>query len=174
MSFPSWGVPKYRPRADGEIGSSYWTTFFPAMVVLGLGMALSIAPLTATVMNAVEAPHGGVASGVNNAVSRTAGLLAVAVMAGLVLRVFTSKTDRRLPDLKLAPEVVAALAAERMKLAGAEIPAGVSPSDRIGIERVLTEAFVSGFRRVARLTTALALASSATAALMIDGDTRRS
>jgi hypothetical protein len=154
------------------IGGSYWTTFFPAMVVLGLGMAVSIAPLTTTVMNAVDMRHGGVASGINNAVSRTAGLLAIALMAGLFLHVFTNEMDRRLTALNLAPEAAAALDAERVKLGGAEIPSSVRPSDRTMVDQILAAAFVYGFRWVALLAAALALASSAAAAVMIDRDVR--
>ena len=151
------------------IGGSYWGTFFPAMVVLGLGMAVSVAPLTTAVMNAVEVRHAGIASGINNAVARAAGLLAIAVLSVLVLHLFNRELDRRLSTLSLAPALVAALDAERIKLGGAEAPREARASDRVAIQRVIAEAFVAAFRRMALVAAGLALASALTATVMIDG-----
>ncbi|HLY36401.1 MAG TPA: MFS transporter [Candidatus Binatia bacterium] len=131
-------------------GGRYWTTFFPAMLVLGLGMAVSVAPLTTTVMNAVDARHAGTASGINNAVSRIGGLLAIALMSVLVLRVFDRELDRRVMTVGIRR----ALAGERMTLA-------------------VADAFVAGFRRMTVVAAGLACLSALTAAAMIGGRDRR-
>lgn len=149
------------------VGGSYWTTFFPAVVVLGLGMAVSVAPLTTTVMNSVNDSRAGIASGINNAVSRTAGLLSVAVLGLIMFHAFNASLDRRLDQIAVPVEVRLALNAERIKMAAAEIPTSVSPDTRAAIKEAINEGFVFGFRRVMLVGAALALAGSAVSWLVI-------
>ncbi|HEY5074612.1 MAG TPA: MFS transporter [Pyrinomonadaceae bacterium] len=151
------------------VGGSYWKTFFPAVVVLGIGMAISVAPLTTTVMNSVKASHAGIASGVNNAVSRTAGLLAVAVFGLIMFHAFNSCLKQRLDQIAAPTEIRQALNTERIKLAAAEIPRGVDEETRAALRQAINECFVSGFRRVMLVGASLALAGSAIAWLMIRG-----
>jgi EmrB/QacA subfamily drug resistance transporter len=85
-------------------GASYWRDVVPAVVVFGLGLATMVAPLTATVLGAAPQRHAGVASGVNNAVARAAGLLAVAVvpaLAGLTGTVYR-RPDMFAPGFRVA------------------------------------------------------------------------
>ncbi|NNG04317.1 MAG: MFS transporter [Inquilinus sp.] len=151
---------------DGS--GTYWTDFFPAIAVLGLGMATSVAPLTTVVMGAVETRRAGIASAINNAVSRVAGLLAIAVMGIVVAGTFNAALDDRLAGIDLPAEARAALDAERVKLAGAAVPAGLDAPTRAALDRAVDESFVAGFRLAMLGAAALALASAAIAAATID------
>ncbi len=156
-----------------RIGGSYWGTIFPAMVVLGIGLSLSVAPLTTTVMNAVEVRRSGVASGINNAVARTAGLISIAVMSILFVHLFNDDLDRRLSTMNLRQDVLSAFEAERAKLGGAEAPRLASPVERVAIERAVSDAFVGGFRWISLAAASLALSGALAAAVMIEGRERK-
>jgi len=151
------------------IGGSYWTTYFPAVAVLGLGMAVSVAPLTTTVMSSVDDRHAGIASGISNAAARTAGLLGVAVMGIFILNAFNKSLDSRMAALGIAPEVRELLDEQRINLAAAEIPTDLSSELRARLKLNIAESFLAGFRLVMFIAAGLALASAATALLMIEG-----
>jgi EmrB/QacA subfamily drug resistance transporter len=155
------------------VGGSYWQTFFPAVVVLGIGMAVSVAPLTTTVMNSVAETRVGIASGVNNAVARTAGLLAIAVLGIVMLQCFNRALDERLPALNLPPAMRASLEGQRAKLAGADLSDN-APEIRAGVREAIDRSFVDAFRRVVLVGAGLALASAAMAWVLIDGRSPRS
>lgn len=153
------------------IGGSYWRTFFPAVVLLGIGMAVSVAPLTTTVMNAVSETRAGIASGVNNSVARTGGLLAIAVLGIVMLRSFDHALDLRLADLRLPATARGIVDQQRSRLAGADLsnlPSELRTSAREAIDR----SFVDAFRQVMLLGAGLAAASAATAWLLINSRQR--
>ncbi len=141
------------------IGGSYWTTFFPAVSVLGVGMAISVAPLTTAVLNAVPVAQAGVASGINNAISRLAGLLSVAVFGLLLLTAFHRNLDQRLKHIALPAAERQAVLAQRAQLAAIH-------SDNPEVTQAVNEAFVLGFRRILWTAVGLSIASAICAQLL--------
>ena len=150
------------------IGGSYWMTFFPAILVLGLGMSVSVAPLTTTVMGSVRKRQVGVASGVNNAVSRTAGLLAIAIFNIIVFNAFNSSLDRRLAKLDVPSQVMQALAEERINLAAAKVPDNISNELTNAIEKAIALSYIDSFRLIMFIAAGASVASAVVALLTIN------
>jgi EmrB/QacA subfamily drug resistance transporter len=150
------------------IGGSYWFTYFPAVIVMSLGMAITVSPLTTAVMGSVPTHNAGTASGINNAVSRSAGLLSIAIFGLIFLAVFSSSLDSHLAQFQLPPVLVQSIEAQSAKLAGIQIPP-TSSAAHAAIKGSIDAAFLSGFRLVSLMCAGLALASSLIAGLMIEG-----
>jgi MFS family permease len=153
----------------GAEHGSYWTSFFPGMVVQGFGMALVITPLTTAVLGSVERARSGLASGVNNAVTRMAGLLAVTFVGMVVYATFSANLDARLESMDLSRRVLAELEAAKADLGAADAPEGVDAGTETRIERAIDESFVAGFRAVMLVSAGFALASALAAALLVGG-----
>jgi hypothetical protein len=147
--------------ARAGIGNSYWSTIFPAVTLLGVGLAITVAPLTTAVMGAVDTAHSGVASGVNNAVSRVAGLLAIAIFGVFLSRAFDSEVHARLDRLSLTPQTKAEIEKQLPKMAGAKLDAvQLAAGQREAVQQAISESFVSGYRIVIIGSAILALAAA--------------
>jgi hypothetical protein len=130
-------------------------------------MAVSVAPLTTTVMSSVAGERAGVASGINNAVSRAAGLLAIAVLGIVMQHTFNRSLDRRLAKLDIPPSVQQILSAQRGRLAGVEFSESIPVRTRELLTDAINRSFVDGFRWVMLIGSGLALGSAATTLLLI-------
>jgi EmrB/QacA subfamily drug resistance transporter len=150
-----------------SVGGGYWSTFFPAFVVLGFGMAVSVAPLTTVVMGSVSRDRAGTASGINNAVARVAGILAIAVLGIVVVNAFSSYLNHSLAQLTIPPSILHAIQSNEIKLAGLQLPAGLNANTAAVIRASVSQAFVFGFRRVMLICAGLSMLSAAFARLMI-------
>jgi EmrB/QacA subfamily drug resistance transporter len=149
----------------------YWTTFFPGSVIVGLGMAVTVAPLTNAVMGAVDESHLGIASGINNAVSRVAGLIAIAAMSAIVVAIYVGQLDQRLNAIHAPTDVVQQVRAQSGAMAAAQIPANASVAVRNQVRAAMDESFAFSFQIAVLIGAGLA-AGSALIALFTIGDTR--
>jgi EmrB/QacA subfamily drug resistance transporter len=150
-----------------SVGDSYWKAFFPAMVVLGFGMAVTVAPLTTSVMNSVNKDRVGAASGINNAVARIAGVLAIAVLGIVMVKAFGSHLNYSLAHFSLPPNVLQEIRSQEARLAALQAPTALDPIARATVAQFIGEAFVFGYRIVMLICAGLALASAAVAWRMI-------
>jgi EmrB/QacA subfamily drug resistance transporter len=164
--------------AVSSTGGSYWKNFSPGVIVLGFGMAVTVAPLTTVVMNSADRDRVGAASGINNAAARVAGVLAIAVLGTVMVNAFGYELNRQLGKLFLAPDVLHDIQAQKIKLAGVELPVSLDANMKAAIGEAVRQAFVFGFRLVMLICVALCMASAWTSWRLIprsslDGETVR-
>ncbi len=149
------------------IGGSYWSTFFVPALLLGIGAAFFVAPLTTAVFDAAPVEESGIASGINNAVARTASLVAIAVLGVVLAAFFTPAFERGLAASRLSPAARAIARAERAKIVTGVVPASIAARDRPTLDRIVRGSYVGGFRAVMICSAALAFLAALLAALLI-------
>jgi EmrB/QacA subfamily drug resistance transporter len=146
----------------------YWTSFFPGICIMGLGIAISFAPLNTTVMSSVEKLDVGKASGVNNAIARLSGMLAVALLGALAIGLFGNQLSVLMNDREIPKKVQQQVLDQQADLAKAEVPGSVAPEMRQILQRQIHQAFLYSFRVVMYISAGLVILGAICAALTID------
>jgi EmrB/QacA subfamily drug resistance transporter len=150
------------------MGSSYWINFFPGIFFMGLGVALSFAPLNTTVMSSVDRSDAGTASGINKAVSRLSGMLSVALLGALAIALFGQQLANQMDQDDVPEQVQQHMLSETMNLAKAEVPQDIPAATQKVLEDNIKQSFLSSFRIVMFVSAGLVFLGSVCAGLMID------
>jgi EmrB/QacA subfamily drug resistance transporter len=130
------------------IGGAYWTTYFPAVCMLGIGASFFVAPLTTTVFDSSDPSQSGIASAINNAISRASGLLAIAVLGIVLSAVFDRGFDARIAARHVAPATMTLLKGERDRLTPGTVPPNIPAPDRAAVGLALANGYLAGYRAV--------------------------
>lgn len=146
----------------------YWTTFFPLVLLFGLGMGLTVAPLTTAVMGAVPAHLAGAALGINNSVSRLAGVMMVAILGSAFLFVFSASLTDRAAAIDLITEVRQQVLDQAPRLGEAEVPADVPAAAAGEVERAYRLAFIDSFDLLLRISAGMAWAAALVALVTVE------
>jgi EmrB/QacA subfamily drug resistance transporter len=141
------------------VGGGYWSNVFPAVVALGLGMSVAVAPLTTAVMEALPPAHSGLASAINNAASRVGSLLSIALFGIVMAASFNASLEDALQREHLSEPAALAMREQRAQLAAIKLP-DVPQQEAAAAREVIGQAFLTGYRRVMLLSALLAAASA--------------
>lgn len=148
--------------------TDFWTTFLPGIFIFAFGMALTVVPLTTTVMGSVKDQYAGTASGVNNAMTRTASVFANAILGAVAVVLFTQFLDLPIKSMELSADVEEAIRVEAINLGEAQVPEIVPDANRKEVASVYKQAFINMFNRIMYIGTTLAWISAIFAFFMID------
>jgi EmrB/QacA subfamily drug resistance transporter len=146
----------------------YVTEILPSLVIFGVGLAATVAPLTTTVLNSVDEHNAGIASGINNAVARVAGLIAIAVLGAVVSAQFATRLDNRLAGRSLGGEAAKVIdSAKSRPLAGGDEANRLSGSERQSVGAAIEDSSLDGFHLAVILSALLMVAGGVTSAVGI-------
>jgi EmrB/QacA subfamily drug resistance transporter len=145
----------------------YWTTFFPGVLVVGLGMSFTVAPLTTAVMGSVGDYFSGTASGVNNAISRTANVFANAIFGALAVLLFSGALQKELKQMPLKEKDKQAVMASAVNLGNARVPKGIDASYKASVTKAFHESFISTYAIILRIASVLAFLGALMAFIFI-------
>ncbi len=157
-------------RAAGHVG--FWAWYFPATLAIGCGMGIAVAPLTTTVMTSVDAQRMGTASGVNNAVSRVAGMLAIAGLGTLLFSLFSNELSSAMTAQHVPRNVYDSVMSGRYALAATTAPASADAAMREQARAAVVAAYLTAFRAIMVACAGLAVLGAAVAAFTIPGRRR--
>jgi EmrB/QacA subfamily drug resistance transporter len=157
----------YVMYALAGVGATYWSGYFWPTVVLGLAGVCFVAPLTTAMLDAVATTHSGIASGINNAVARSAGLIAVAAFGIVLATTFDHDFDTRLAVAHVQPQTRALARSARAQFVAGTVPPQVAVVDRAAVGEAIREAYLAGFRRVMEIAAATALSAAIVALFLI-------
>lgn len=147
--------------------ANYWTTFFPGILIFGLGMSFTVAPLTAAVMGSVNDHFSGAASGVNNALTRIANVFANAILGALAVLFFTGALNANIKDVKLDNKQKQAIEQQAANLGNAKVPDGFTRRDNAAIEKAYKESFIAAYANIMRISAGLGFLGALMALLFI-------
>ncbi len=145
----------------------YWTTFFPGIIVFGLGMSFTVAPLTATVMAAVSDHFSGTASGINNALTRIANVFANAIFGALAVLFFSGALQTGIQNTPLTVKEKQAVMVQAANLGNAKAPAWLPVAQRAVVEKSYHSAFIHTYQVILRISAGLAFLGALMAMLFV-------
>jgi EmrB/QacA subfamily drug resistance transporter len=152
---------------------SYFVDLVPALVVFALGLSMTVAPLTATVLAGVDSNQAGIASAVNNAIARIAGLVGTAAIGAIVAAQFTSALDSRLAGRPLSPAAQRVIAAAKRQPLGVPTARGVPRQEAVVLRHDAAEASRSAFRFGMGIAAVFVAAGGVLGAVGIENPRRR-
>jgi MFS family permease len=148
----------------------YWKSFFPSFLVLGFGMSITVAPLTTVVMGSVDQDRSGTASGINNAVARVAGVLAIAVLGIIMVQAFSRRLEKQLAQSSIPQSAKAEIQSRESRLAALEPPQQLDETAKDFVRAAVKDSFTFGFRIVILICSVLAAISAVVTLVMVPRD----